>query len=132
MKATSLIFLIAAVFCIASCKKGGVAPSGITGKWELRRSYGGFAYHDSVYPAGSGNMYQFNSNGTYSSFTQGQLTAHGKFVFKKDGIQWSGTTFDEILFDGNTDGQLVTLKDTVLTFGTTITDGIATDYVKIR
>ena len=95
--------------------------------------YGGFAYRDSVYKPGNGTLYQFNSDSTYKHYVKGQLNSQGVFHIKKNGIRWSdNVAYDALLLDNDTYGDIITFKDSTLTIGTTVTDGIAKDYVKIK
>ena len=125
------LFCLAAAAVLFSCKKSGVSPQ-LTGTWELRQMYGGFGYHDSVYVAGNGNKYQFNSNGTYKHFKDGTQDASGTFEYKKKSITFAGEVYDELIFDHAASGDdMVTLNGSKMTMGTTVTDGIASDYQKI-
>jgi len=111
-----------------ACKKNQVAPASITGKWELREALGGFK--DSVYAAGNGTIYQFNSNNTYKHFTQGILDDQGTYQYKKDGITFSGTQYDELILN-YTAGQPATLNGNRLSIGTAVADGPQSNFVKI-
>jgi hypothetical protein len=125
------LLLIVIVTALAACKKTHVVLSpGLIGKWELRRTYGGFSYHDSTYRAGNGNIYQFNSDSTYKRFDNKTLAASGIFHIHKDnGYQPQSLTI--IIFDDNIGGDPIAINSDKLTIGTTIADGIAYDYQKI-
>lgn len=127
MKTTTL-FLVA--FCLlAGCKKTATPPDGIIGKWELRKSYGGFAYHDSTFLAGNGTIYQFNPDSSYRFYIKNKLTKQGTFHTRTVHQDVSGISGHQILFSDGT-GQPFDLQGSRLTLGTTITDGIAMDYQK--
>ena len=131
-----LLSILVAICCLTACKKGESLSPGIFGKWELRRVYGGFGYRDSTYKAGNGTIYQFNSDSTYKYFINGKLSTQGVFHYKKHSIQIGDTFFDALILGDDTSGNitydnLVSLKGATMTLGTTITDGIASDYQKI-
>ena len=117
--------------CLGACSKSGDIAPGLFGRWELRRMYGGFGYRDSIYAAGNGTIYQFGSDGTYKHYTKNQLDGHGNFSIKKKGYQLGQDYYDELLLDNNTTGDPITITNSKMTIGTTVTDGIATDYQKI-
>ena len=125
---TTILFL-ATVCLLAGCKKTATPPGGIIGKWELRKSYGGFAYHDSTFLAGNGTIYQFNPDSTYRFYVKNKLTKQGSFHTRTDHQDVSGTTHQILFSDGT--GQPFDLQGSRLTLGTTVTDGIAMDYQKI-
>ncbi|HZX58166.1 MAG TPA: hypothetical protein VFE54_05555 [Mucilaginibacter sp.] len=112
------VLIIVCVACaISACKKTGVSP-GLFGKWELREASGGdFAYQDSVYKPGNGNIYQFNADSTYSAYLNHNLSAHGVFHIRKAIIP-SGNSVDILLFDSNTDGWPITISGTTMTLVT--------------
>ncbi len=83
MKRVLLIVFVACV--ISACKKSSPVTPGLFGKWELREAAGGdFAYKDSVYKPGSGNIYQFNADSTYSAYLNHTLSAHRTFHIRKN------------------------------------------------
>ena len=132
MKKLLLILLICSVYCISACKKGNSISPNLFGKWELRHSYGGMLGYDSVYKAGNGNILQFNSDSTYKRFEANKLAASGIFHIKHYNSP-TGLTISEyeIFFDNTTYGDTFSRKGTTITIGTTVTDGIASDYQKI-
>jgi hypothetical protein len=131
MKKTFLLALIAAS-CLLACKKGAVVSPGLFGKWELRHSYGGLAGFDSVYKAGNGTIYQFNSDSTYKHFTKNKLDAQGNFHIKKyNNPSENSISLYMIFFGDDTYGDAFSMKGDTITIGITVTDGIASDYKKI-
>lgn len=132
MKKLLLILLICSVYCISACKKGNSISPNLFGKWELRYSYGGILGYDSVYKAGNGNILQFNSDSTYKRFEANKLVTTGVFHIKHYNSP-TGLTISEyeIFFDNTTYGDTFSRKGTTITIGTTVTDGIASDYQKI-
>jgi hypothetical protein len=133
MKKTLILML--AVFALAACKKnnGGQAPGGslnskLIGRWELRETMGGFK--DSTYAAGNGTIIQFKSNNTYSHFTKGVQDDQGTYQYKKNGITFSGTQYDELILN-YTYGQPATLNGNKLSIGTSVADGPQSDFVRI-
>jgi len=128
-----VLILIVVVICGLSCKKGSsVSSSTLFGKWELRHSYGGLAGFDSVYKAGNGNILQFNGDSTYKRFEANKLVAQGDFHIKHYNHPSENPISEyEIFFDNTTYGDAFNMKGTTITIGTTVTDGIASDYLKI-
>lgn len=126
-----LLVIVIACFGMLACKKSASISPGIFGKWELRRQYGGFGGFDSTYKAGNGRIYQFNRDSSYKKLSNGKLIMQGVFHILKINYP-SGSSSLEIRFDNNLYGELFTLNGTKLTIGTTATDGIAMDYVKIQ
>ena len=131
MKKTFLLVVIAAC-CLLACKKGAIVSPGLFGKWELRHSYGGLAGYDSVYKAGNGNIYQFNSDSTYKHFPGNNLLSEGVFHIKHYNNPSENSSSEyAIFFDNTTYGDAFSMNGTTITLGTTVTDGIASDYQKI-
>jgi hypothetical protein len=116
---------------MSACKKGSSISPNLFGKWELRHSYGGFGGMDSVYKAGNGNIYQFNSDNTYKRFASKQLVSSGSFHIKHYNPGEITLSEYEIFFDNNTYGDAFNMKGTTITIGTTVADGLASDYQKI-
>jgi hypothetical protein len=111
MKRVLLIIIVACV--ISACKKTGVSP-GLFGKWELREASGGdFAYQDSVYKPGSGNIYQFNTDSTYAVYLNHNLSAHGVFHIRES-TNPSTNSVNILLLDSNTEGFPITISGTTL------------------
>jgi hypothetical protein len=108
-----LLFLLAACMFTA-CKKTVINP-GLFGKWELRRSSGGdFAYQDSVYKPGNGNIYQFNTDSTYKAYVNHNVSSQGKFHIRKD-TNPTANGRSILLFDSNTEGFPITVDGTTMT-----------------
>jgi hypothetical protein len=130
MRTLLLIILIA--FCISACKKSYEQPStGIYGKWELHRRYGGYLAKDSTYAAGNGEIYQFNKDDTYKHFAKGKVDAQGVFLIKKESNP-PDQPINYILFDNLTPGEPISIDGNKLSIGTTATDGQISEYQKIR
>lgn len=127
-----ILLLTFIVVCALACKKGTPVTPGLFGKWELRRSYGGFLGSDSVYKAGNGNILQFNSDSTYKRYEAKKLTSTGVFHIKHYNNP-AGNSISEYMmfFDNTTYGDAFYFKGTTITIGTTVTDGVASDYQKI-
>ena len=130
MKKSILLIIIAVCGLAVACKKNHVAP-GIVGKWELRRSFGGFSYADSTYAAGNGNIYLFNRDNTFKHFTKGVQDDQGTYQYKKGALPYSGYNYDALILNNNTPGELTTVNGTKLTLGTSVADGIQLDFEKI-
>lgn len=131
MRAIILIIIAVAIFGL-SCKKGSSVSPTLFGKWELRHSYGGLAGFDSVYKAGNGNILQFSSDSTYKRFEANKLAATGVFHIKRyNNPTENPISTYMIFFDNATYGDAFDMKGTTFTIGTTVTDGIASDFQKI-
>lgn len=127
-----LLIIIVVVICGLSCKKGSTVSPTLFGKWELHHSYGGLAGFDSVYKAGNGNILQFNSDSTYKRFEANKLAASGVFHIKHyNNPNENSISEYAIFFDNTTYSEPFYMKGTSITIGTTVTDGIASDYQKI-
>ncbi len=83
MKAFILTAIV--IVCIVACKKGSNPASPVYfGKWEVKRTYGGFIIPpDSVYKPGNGNILQLNSDSTYESYTQNKLSGQRCFSYQE-------------------------------------------------
>lgn len=129
---TSLLFIGIAAFCMMGCNKGSSVSPALFGKWELRRMYGGFSYRDSIYKAGNGTAYQFNTDSTYKHFTKNQLDGQGVFhIVKYNNPAANYISSYQIYFDNTTYGEPFSTKGDMITIGTTVTDQIASDYQRI-
>ena len=131
-----LLFLIVAAFCLLACKKDQPVSPGLFGKWELRRMYGGLYYRDFAFAAGNGTLYQFNTDSTYKYFIKGELKSQGVFHYRKHSILIGDAFYDALILNDTVPAtisydNMVKIKGTTLTLGTTITDGIASDYQKV-
>jgi hypothetical protein len=131
MKTFTIAALIA--FCLFSCKKPQPLSPYLFGKWEVRKTYGGFIIPpDSTYKPGNGNVMQFNSDSTYNHYQQNNLVASGNFHVRLNAFKNGQTTYDEIYFDGDaTAGSLIILSGDMLTLKPLIPDISTTDYQKI-
>ncbi|HVW13633.1 MAG TPA: hypothetical protein VHB54_07430 [Mucilaginibacter sp.] len=124
------VFLLAAmVIAVSACRKDHNVSPGLFGKWELRRVYGGFAYFDSTYKAGNGNIYQFGSDSTYKLFIKNKLNAQGMFNVVK--LIYGGSVSSGIVFNYTENPEPFVFTGTKITIGTSNDDGIASEYQKI-
>lgn len=120
--------ILVAACAITACKKSNVTP-GLAGRWELHRTSGGWVA-DSIYTAGNGNILQFYGNNTYKKFTASHLSTQGTFHITGD-ISNSGSGGAMIYFGSDTYGTPVMLHGSTLTLGTSVADGVQSDYQKI-
>lgn len=110
-----VLLLVIVICAFAACKKTAVINPGLFGKWEIRRSSGGdFAYQDSVYKPGNGNIYQFSTDSTYKRYINHNLSSQGKFHIIKN-TNPAADSVDILLFDGNTEGFPITISGTSMT-----------------
>ena len=121
------VLLVLAVSMILSCKKHGVSPINIVGKWELARRYGGNIYpSDTTYKAGNGNILQFNSDSSYKQYTNGTLTVSGTFHIQGNQLYFilpnanQASFYDVVSISGN----MLTIKPIMPDIGTTVYDKI--------
>jgi hypothetical protein len=127
MKAFMLTAIV--IVCMVACKKGSNPASPVFfGKWEVRRTYGGFIIPpDSVYKPGNGNILQLNSDSTYESYTKNKLSGQGVFHIRKNAFKSGPNTYDELYYDSDTsfnsviffNGDTLTIRPTIPDIGTT-------------
>jgi len=131
MKIFTLVVLIA--ICLLACKKPQPLSPYLFGKWEVRRTYGGFIIHpDSTYKPGNGNILQFNGDSTYAHYLQNNLVSKGVFHVITNAFKNGTTNYDEIYFDSDSTGKsLIILSGDMLTLKPLIPDIGSTDYQKI-
>lgn len=131
MKIFTLAALVAV--CMLACKKPQPLSPYLFGKWEVRRTYGGFIIpSDSTYKPGNGNIMQFNSDSTYAAYQHNNLVSKGVFHVTTNAFKNGTTTYDEIYFDNDSTGRsLIILSGDILTLKPLIPDISLTDYQKI-
>ena len=123
--------LMVIAICLFGCQKDKVTAPSVAGRWELRQEIGGSMGLDNSYPVGNGNVYQFNSDGTFMQYTADSLTAKGTYTVKAHAETVNSVGYNEIYFNGSANGQIVQVADSTLTLGITYDDGIANIYAKI-
>lgn len=126
-----LSMIIVVIFSVG-CKKSDSALPNITGKWELRKSSGGFANIDLNFTEGNGNAYQFNSDRTYRHFLKDTIDARGTYTIKPNQSTIFGTAANIVYFDNDQAGLVVELKNDSLALGNNYADGITNIYVRIQ
>ena len=131
-----LLFTVITVCFLLSCKKDKpVTSSGLFGKWEISRRYGGnILPADTTYKPGNGNDLQFNRDSTYVQYTKGQATATGFYHIRKNTgtvvIQGFGNT---LTFDSDTSFvSFINISGNVLTIKPLLGDIATTQYQKIQ
>lgn len=130
----AFILTVIVIVCMVACKKGSNPVSPVFfGKWEVKRTYGGFIIPpDSVYKPGNGNILQLNVDYTYIHYVNNKQNAQGIYSIVKNGYMLNQTTYDEIYFDNDTSFKsLITLNNGILTLRPLIPDISTTDYQKI-
>jgi hypothetical protein len=125
------LLLAAVVVAFASCTKDGIVNPGFFGKYELRASYGGLIGAYNTYEPGNGNIFQFNSDSTYVRYVDNKLESKGNFHLRIYGTE-DNAKFGSIYFDNTEYSEAFRIKADTITIGTTIADGIASNYVKIK
>jgi hypothetical protein len=129
MKRALLLFAVA--ITVASCTKEGIVAPGLFGKWELRANYGGLAGFNNKYEPGNGNTIQFKSDSTYVLYRDHQLEKQGKFSLNITSVE-NDTRYGILYLDGYEFGDEFKMNADSMTIGTTVTDNVASDYVKIQ
>ncbi len=86
----------------------------IAGKWEIRKSVGGIAALI-TYPPGNGNIYEFNSDGTYKHFFNGSADESGNYTLQpsSNAGQWTlvmNSTYTVTMSIKLTNRELIFLK----------------------
>jgi hypothetical protein len=131
-----LLFIAFAVCTLPGCKKDKpVTPSGLFGKWELSRRFGGnILPADTVFKPGNGNILQLNSDSTYKRYTNGQLSGTGNYhVRSRSGYQTTQVPGSEIFFDNDHSFvSFITVSGNVLTLQPILGDIASTQYQKIQ
>lgn len=131
MKAFLLIMFVAGIG-LAGCQKNNVTPPSVVGRWEIRQEVGGPSSVNIVYQPGNGNIFQFNSNGTYSRYKADTLINSGTYVVKAAAVTVAHTMYNTITFDGDSgNAQIIQVAGSTLTLGITYNDGIADIYAKL-
>ncbi|MEO7213809.1 hypothetical protein [Mucilaginibacter sp.] len=125
------LLLIATVCFLSACTKTDMPEGSIFGKYELRATYGGFSYHYDKFPPGNGSIFQFKSDSTYNRYAGDAIPASGKYHIKITGIE-GGARYGTIAFNTSDYPEAFRIKGDTITIGTTATDGIASDYVKLK
>ncbi|BAU53285.1 hypothetical protein [Mucilaginibacter gotjawali] len=131
MKIFTLVAVIAS--CLLACTKPQPLSPYLFGKWEVRKTYGGFIIPpDSTYKPGNGNVMQFNGDSTYSHFNQNVLVSKGVFHIRTGAFKNGTTVYDEIYFGSDSSARsLIILSGDILTLKPLIPDISTTDYQKI-
>jgi len=131
MKTFTLVAMMA--LCMLACTKPQPLSPYLFGKWEVRKTYGGFIIPpDSTYKPGNGNVIQFNADSTYNHYTLAGLVSKGTFHIRTGAFKNGATTYDEIYFDSDTSARsLIILSGDMLTLKPMIPDISTTDYQKI-
>ncbi len=133
MKAFILTAIV--IVCMVACKKGSNPASPVFfGKWEVRRTYGGFIIPpDSVYKPGNGNILQLNSDSTYESYAKSKLSGQGVFHIRKNAFKSGPNSYDELYYDNDaSSGSLIFFNGDTLTIRPIIPDISTTAYLNIQ
>lgn len=122
-----ILCIILVVSSLAACKKSGVSPVNVIGKWELHERRGGFILPaDSVYQAGNGNIYQFNQNGSYQLYVNGTAGTSGTYRVSKDTVFFTDNLSDRASYS------IVAVSGNTLTFLPEMVDMGTMIYIKVQ
>ena len=122
------VLLVLAAGMIVSCKKHGVSPVNVIGKWELARRYGGnINPPDTTYKPGNGNILQFNSDSSYEQYTNGTLTISGTFHMHNSQLYFTNNAYavEPYYYTVTISGNSLTLRPLMPDIGTTVYDKIS-------
>ena len=82
---------------------------------------------DSTYSAGNGNIYQFNSDGSYQQYANGTLAVNGTYRLDKDTLYYNNNSYgDQALYS------LITVSGNTLTFSPQTADMGTMIYNKLQ
>ena len=130
MKKILLLLIIAGVF--VACKKDRQSPTTYFGTYELRANYGGIAGIYEKHQPGNGNILQLNNDSTFKRYAAGKLEREGRFHIRKIFQTANNLMYDRLFYHDENYSTEIHLHNDTLTLGTTITDNIATDLVRIK
>ena len=119
-----VLLLIAIACALSACKKSSTVNANVFGKYELRGSYGGLAYHHEQFQPGNGNIYQFRSDSTYTHHISDTNTKSGIFHIKITGTD-NGARYGTIAFDTPDYPEAFQLKGDTIIIGRILGDVIA-------
>jgi hypothetical protein len=124
-----LLFISTAV--IACKKESSTNASGLFGKWELTAVHGGLSSPRAV-DAGSGDLYEFKSDSTFTRYQDNKITNKGKFSVRFD-EERNGTKFGMIYFTGTTTYKdAFQIRPSTILVGSSAADGPSYEYKKIK
>ena len=99
--------LLIIIICFFSCKKESPDTTALNatlaGKWELRSETDAAGTGATLsIPAGNGDIYLFNQNGTYTHYTAGQVYDSGTYTVQLNvtDVSFGGAKVDFIRFSG--------------------------------
>ena len=125
-----ILAAVASLSLLEACHKDRAIEPGLTGKWELRSSGGGFTGYYKNYNPGNGNILQFTTSNTYKQYEKFKLTNQGSYTIKKIPPVSGAVEVDSIYFSTGWADQ-IQVNRTKLILGTGIADGIVSQYEKI-
>lgn len=98
----------------------------------MRQEVGGANESNQSFAAGNGNIYVFNSDGTYTQYVKtDSIIAKGTYTIKAKAQTTASVTYNDIYFDGNANGVPVQVVGTTLTIGLDYSGQVATIYAKL-
>ena len=130
MKPTLCLLLLLSVF---GCKKEEPTfQDRLAGKWELRKTIGGFTRTTTTYPSGNGNRLEFTKT-TFSRIENGQVSESGTYEVIRDTAGY-GKAGDRIVYNGIRSGmfEFFSLEANKLTFSVAAMDGGGSEYERIK
>ena|ERR1700743_151712 len=123
-------FILFVLLVALGCKKDKVKPTatGIVGNWELRRQTGGFIPFTDLAP-GNGTALQFNADSTFLQYQTFKLTNQGVYSVVENTASMTRMKY-YILYFNHKPYNVMDLRGDTLIIGTSITDGIASTYIR--
>jgi hypothetical protein len=129
MKPTLCLLLFCFLF---SCRKEALSTKDfIVGKWELRKTFGGWT-GTTTYQAGNGNILEFTKT-NFSSYSNGQLNESGSYSIVKD-TTMDGSLEDRVIYYGISTGpkMFVRIDGEKLNFSLHVVDGGGSEYERVN
>lgn len=132
MKTIVIIIFGISIFAVACHKDQATiitTGKGLFGKWELRHTF--LNTGEIIYPAGNGNIIQFNKDSTFSFYDELTLTGHGTFHIGMskpiNGIIYPDSIFYKPAISA---ADVIQLKNDTLIIGSSALDGPSALYIK--
>jgi hypothetical protein len=124
------ILLLLLFLLFYSCRKELTIEEKLSGKWELRKSVGGWPGTITYSPA-NGNTVEFTKM-TYARYSNGQLDESGTYSIIKDSL-W-GKLADRIIYNGiaGYPRSFISIENDKLSFYSDIIDGGSSRYELIK
>jgi hypothetical protein len=131
MKNIILCLGLVTVFFSACTKEDQVEAGALAGTWQWLRTDGGIGNHIHDTPGSTGNQieFRFNTNLTYSKYTNNILTEEGSFRLEKRKCIHDQQEKPVLLLGSNTTGMMIErISSDTLEFSDDVVDGTGSVY----